>query len=313
MNTPSLPRVAIIGAGLIGRGWAVAFARAGCEVRILYRRNADIPAARVWFAEALADLVNSGLIGCDASAVLDRIHCVDSLEQAVECAGYVQECLPEVLEVKRAMFIELERLAPPDAVLASSTSALPASHFTEELSTRSRCVVAHPANPPHLLPLVEIVPAPWTSSETIDRTRRLLAAIGQVPILVRREVPGFVLNRLQAALLAEAWRLREDEVASSEDIDKAVRDGLGLRWAFMGPFETIDLNAPQGVADYAQRYGDMLHSLCVDMGPPRRWTHDLIARVERERREALPLQQQPERARWRDGRLMALRSLKGDF
>jgi L-gulonate 3-dehydrogenase len=313
MKIPSHPQVAIIGAGLIGRGWAVAFARAGCEVRIYYRKKADIPAAREWFADTLADLASSGLFSGDTRAVLDRIQCVDSLAQAVDGAGFVQECLPEVLEVKRAMFADLERLAPPDAILASSTSALPASHFTEALTTRSRCVVAHPANPPHLLPVVEIVPAPWTSDETIERTRQLLTAIGQVPILVRREVPGFVLNRLQAALIAEAWRLREDEVASSEDIDKAVRDGLGLRWAFMGPFETIDLNAPLGVADYAQRYGEMLYSLCVDMGPPRRWTDDLIARVEHERREVLPLQHQPERARWRDGRLMALRVLKDDF
>lgn len=303
-------KVALVGAGLIGRGWAVAFARSGCEVSVHCRRPSQAGELLGWVSETCEDLRRHGLYAGSTEALLERIACVTDLEQAVSEAGHVQESLPEDLGAKRELFALLERHAPPDATLASSTSALPASAFAGGLESRHRCLVAHPVNPPHLVPLVEIVPAPWTDSAHTERARSLMEAIGQVPIVVSQELPGFVLNRLQAALLAEAWRLVEDGVASVDDVDKAVRDGLGLRWAFIGPFENGDLNAPQGVGDYARRYGAMLRGLCESMGPPRAWGEALIARVERERRSLLPIDQLAQRTRWRDTRLMALRALK---
>src|SRR5690606_2084294 len=119
---------------------------------------------------------------------------------------------------------------------------IPASAFTEALKNRSRCLVAHPINPPHIIPLVEIVPAPWTDPAVVERTRALMNEVGQAPIQLTREVSGFVVNRLQGALLAEAFRLVENGVCTTADVDAAVADGLGLRWSFVGPFETIDLN-----------------------------------------------------------------------
>ncbi|MEJ8815268.1 3-hydroxyacyl-CoA dehydrogenase [Variovorax ureilyticus] len=306
-------KIGVVGGGLIGRSWAVAFARAGCQVAVHCRSSSQAQELRAWVTNTCNDLRKYGLQEEGAEALLGRVECVTDLERAVAGADFVQENLPEDTALKREIFGLLERHAPADATLASSTSALPASAFASELASRHRCLVAHPVNPPHLVPLVEIVPAPWTDPVHMQRTQALMQGIGQVPIIVTQEIPGFVLNRLQAALLAEAWRLVEDGVASADDVDKAVRDGLGLRWAFIGPFENGDLNAPDGIGDYARRYGGMLRGLCESMGAPRVWGEALIARVERERRALLPLVRQPERMRWRDTRLMALRALKGDY
>jgi 3-hydroxyacyl-CoA dehydrogenase len=221
-------------------------------------------------------------------------------------AGWVQENLPEKVEVKREVFALLDRHARPDAVLASSTSAIPASRFTAELAGRARCLVAHPVNPPHLVPIVELCGAPWTAPAAIDRARSLYAALGQVPIVVRRELDGFVLNRLQGALLSEAMRLVGEGYVSADDLDKTVRDGLGLRWSFLGPMATIELNAPGGVADYCARYGDFFRRLTAAPAGPEVWDGDNAAKVG----AALGAPRSPEareaRTVWRDRRLMAL-------
>ena len=167
----------------------------------------------------------------------------------------MQENAPEDVEVKRALWARLDALAPADAILASSTSAVVPSAFTENLAGRARCLVAHPINPPYLVPALELVPAPWTSTETMAAAETVMRGIGQAPIVMKRELDGFVMNRLQGALLDEAFRLVADGYCSVEDVDVGVRDGLALRWAFIGPFETIDLNAPGGVRDYVGRYG----------------------------------------------------------
>src|SRR6202008_3917531 len=190
----------------------------------------------------------------DPQAAAARVRTAADLAEALAGAALVQENLPERVESKRAIFSELDRLAAPETILASSTSMIVASLFTENLKGRHRCLVAHPVNPPHLVPLVELVGSPWTAPETIQRAKAVYLAIGQVPIVVRREIEGFVLNRLQGALLAEAFRLVGDGVVSPQDLDKTVKDGLGLRWSFMGPVETIELNAPGGIADYCARY-----------------------------------------------------------
>ncbi len=298
-------RVGIIGAGLIGRGWAIVFARAGHPVALY-----DADAAALWASlgaldAALGDLHAAGLLDEDPAAIRARIEPVGSLAASVSGAGYIQENIGEDLALKKALFAELDRLAAPDAILASSTSTIPASQWSEGLAGGARCIVAHPVNPPHLVPLVELSPAPWTSPETLARTKALQEASGQVPIVVRAEIQGFIMNRLQGALLAEAFRLYADGYASIEDIDKSVRDGLGFRWSFMGPFETIDLNAPGGIADYCARYGDAYYEM-VQAQQPRGWDEALVRRVEQERREHLAASDLAARAAWRDRRLMQL-------
>jgi 3-hydroxyacyl-CoA dehydrogenase len=236
-----------------------------------------------------------------------------TLADALDGAVYVQESLPELPEVKREIFAALDALAAPDTVLASSTSAIPGSTFTEGLAGRARCLVAHPVNPPHLVPLVELCGAPWTTPATIERARALLTRAGQVPITVRRELEGFILNRLQSALLNEAFRLIDQGYVSADDLDKTMKDGLGLRWAFMGPMETIDLNAPAGVADYLARYSPFFRRLDAEIKAAAPWRDALGPQLEAERRRAVPATELAARQAWRDRRLMALLAHKNEM
>jgi L-gulonate 3-dehydrogenase len=191
-------------------------------------------------------------------------------------------------------------------VLASSTSAIPGARFTEGLEGRARCLVVHPINPPHLVPCVELVPTPWTAEATIDRTEAIMRAIGQSPIRLTREIEAFVVNRLQIALLEEAFRLVDQGICDADAVDVAIKDGLALRWSFMGPFETIDLNAPAGVRDYVERYKGIGETLFPTMQWKADWAGPVLERIEAERREHLSATDLGERARWRDRRLMAL-------
>ncbi|MFO1364088.1 MAG: 3-hydroxyacyl-CoA dehydrogenase [Burkholderiales bacterium] len=304
-----MDRIGVVGCGLIGRAWAIVFARAGHPVAAYDSDAAALAASLALVDGALAELARFGLLAEEPAAVRARIVAAPDLAEAVRACAYVQESVRETVEAKRAIFAQLDRLAPPDCVLASSTSYIPASAFSDGLPGRARCLVAHPVNPPHVVPVVELCPAPWTAPEVLARTRALHATAGQVPVVVRREIPGFLLNRLQAALVCEAIRLYEDGYASAEDIDRTVRDGLGLRWSFMGPLETIDLNAPAGVLDYARRYAATM----VEMDraqAPREWSAQALARLDAERRAAVPADRLGERAAWRDRRLMALAAHK---
>jgi len=300
-----MEKIAVIGTGLIGRAWAMVFARAGHEVALY---DADPKALKTNLAvirRALKDLRAAGIVKEAPDKIYKRIRTATSLDDALAGADYAQENVSETLVAKKTIFAAMDMLARPGTILASSTSTIPASSFTKALKGRSRCLVAHPVNPPHLVPLVELCPSPWTSKRVLARARALHESVGQVPITVKKEIQGFILNRLQAAVLNEALSLYADGYASAADIDKTVRDGLGLRWSFMGPFETIDLNAPGGLADYAARYGQVIYEQVCSQAP-RRWKKDVVARLARERRAALPASDLARRQAWRDRRLMAL-------
>ncbi|MNM63704.1 L-carnitine dehydrogenase [compost metagenome] len=258
-------------------------------------------------AHTLDDMQSAGLLDEQPESICRRIFLTGSLAHACARASLVQENLPEDVETKREIFAKLCALSPPDAILASSTSWLPASRFTEALVGRDRCLVAHPTNPPNLVPLVEICPAPWTSEEAIERAITLYTAVGQKPVLVRQEIEGFLLNRIQGAVLNEMLNLFEQGFATSADLDKVMKYGLGLRWSFMGPFETIDLNAPLGVQDYAKRYGGTYARISEGQSS-NRWAAGTLAQLESERRTELAEGDLASRASWRDRRLMALRS-----
>ncbi|EDO27740.1 predicted protein, partial [Nematostella vectensis] len=157
---------------------------------------------------------------------------------------FLQECTPENLELKKKVFQNLEAtLSSSEVILASSTSCIMPSKFTESLQLRQRCIVAHPINPPYYVPLVEVIPAPWTDASVIEQTIKLMKDIGQSPVLLKKETNGFIVNRLQYALIAEAWRLVEEGICSPEDVDTTMTEGLGLRYSLIGPFETMHLNA----------------------------------------------------------------------
>jgi len=304
-----MEKIALIGGGLIGQAWAIVFARAGHEVAMYDASPVTIDQAQINIASRLDDLTRFNLID-DPGEVLGRIRYAIKPGDAVTGADYVQESVPERVEVKREVYAELDRFIGGDAIIGSSTSGIPASAFTESIACRSRCLVAHPINPPYLHPLVELCPASWTDKAAVDRVHDLMTRVGQAPIRVKKEVPGFIANRLQGALLTMALKLVEDGYASVDDVDIAIKDGIGLRWSFMGPFETIDLNAPDGIADYMARYGPLYEEIEQSVAAPLTWDEALAGRVEADRRSSLPADQLGERSEWRDRRLMALAAQK---
>jgi L-gulonate 3-dehydrogenase len=309
-DSSTSPRIAIVGGGTIGVAFALVFARAGHAVSVHDPDAGRRGAVLRELSDRLSALAAFDLLDEPAVAILARVRVAESLEACVEGAVHVQECAPETLELKRGLFGTLDRITTPDAALASASSAITASRFAAELPGRARCLVAHPINPPHLIPVVEIVPAPFTAPEVTARTEALLARAGMTPVVVGAELEGFVFNRLQGALLREAYCLVRDGVASVEAIDKLVRDGLGLRWSVIGPFETADLNVRGGIAAHAERMGPAYERMGAERGQHDPWTPELVAKVAAARREALPLEQWPARAAWRDRALMALLRLR---
>jgi 3-hydroxyacyl-CoA dehydrogenase len=298
-------RIGIVGAGLIGRSWAIVFARAGFEVSIYDDAPQALAAAADALDESLRALSQEGLLSELSDRILRRITPAGTLREVVHGAVLVQENVRETLEAKQAVFSEMDRLSAPETVLASSTSWLPASSFSESLSGRGRVIVAHPVNPPHLIPLVELAPAPWSARETIERAREVYIRAGQSPVLLKKEITGFLLNRIQGAVLNEALNLYEGGFASVDDIDKVMKHGLAMRWSFMGPFETIDLNAPGGVMDYAARYGGTYRDIARDSAN-NDWNSGLLERVQSELRASLPEADIERRTQWRDKQLAAL-------
>lgn len=306
-----MANVAIIGSGFIGRAWAISYARAGHDV-VIWDLEADAPAQAVSYIEGvLGDLDKNGLLnGNTPGQVLARLSTSTDMVEALKNADYVQENTPENVDIKKQVFAKLDALTPKEAVIASSTSAILPSKFTEELEGRGRCLVVHPINPPYLVPAAEVVPAPWTTPETVERAREMLVSANHKPIVMKRELDGFVMNRLQGALLEEAFRLVEDGYATIEDVDIGIRDGLALRWSFMGPFETIDLNAPKGVRDYVERYESIYDNIHPSMCRRAQWGGKVLDEIEADRRKVLPEDKLGERQVWRDKRLMALAAHK---
>lgn len=306
-----MTRVAIVGSGFIGRAWAISYARAGHEV-VLWDAVPDAPDRAIdYIAGVLPELSANGLLrGTEPARVRSRLSTAETLERALDGVDHVQENTPEDVEVKRKVFARLDAAAPATAVLASSSSAILPSKFTQGLKGRARCLVVHPINPPYLVPAAEVVPAPWTDPAVVDRTREFLISAGHAPIVMKKELDGFVMNRMQAALMEEAFRLVADGYASIEDVDVGIREGLALRWSFMGPFETIDLNAPGGVRDYVERYQGIFERLHPSQQRRVDWLGEVMDRVEGDRRKNLPADKLGERQVWRDRRLMALAAHK---
>lgn len=286
------------------------FARAGYNVS-LYDINAkQIDDALVSIKEQLQGLAAVDLLkGQTPEEIHARVSASTDLKDALTGAIHVQECCPENIPMKKKIFAGFDAVADETIVLSSSTSCISPSEFTAELTHKSQCIVAHPVNPPHYIPLVEIVPAPWTDPAVTERTTALMKELGQAPVTLKKEANGFILNRLQYALLMESWRIVEEGICSPEDVDTAVKEGLGLRWSFMGPFETIDLNAPEGVKDYCQRYGENITAVCAEqdkLGARAMKDSPTADIIHAAMRKAIPADGLDARKQWRDDRLAAL-------
>jgi carnitine 3-dehydrogenase len=243
MTTP-ITRVAIVGAGVIGASWATAFLARGMDV------VASDPAPGA--EEALRKTVEAQWpamqqIGLAPAASMERLRFVASPEDAVADAGFVQENGPERLDIKRDLFRRLDEAAPPDALLATSTSTIMISEFQDACTRHpERVVLGHPFNPPHLIPLVEVGGGNLTALHAIERALNFYGTMGKHPIHLRREITGHVANRLQAALWQEAFNLVKAGVASVADVDAAIAHGPGLRWSLLGPFMNLHLSGGAG-------------------------------------------------------------------
>ncbi|MEF2551040.1 3-hydroxyacyl-CoA dehydrogenase [Aurantimonas sp. A2-1-M11] len=308
----SIETVAIAGAGIIGASWAIVYARSGLRVAI-FDHNAE---GRATLPQRIADAVavSDALLrpGETVAVVTGRITIHETLADAVAGADFVHECIVEKIESKVAIFAELDQLAEPQAILATTTSSFPVSKFAADLACRDRCIVVHPATPPHLLPVTEICPAPFTRADVTDETFRFMEACGQTPVRIKREIPSFVLNRMQAALVVEMFRCLNEDLISAEDIDKIISQGFGLRWAFLGPFEGVDLNAKGGIAQYLENFGFLFNEMANELGFDDVVTPRSIAALDDYARRKIPLDALQDKVAWRDRSIVALRRLKDE-
>lgn len=304
--------VAVVGAGSIGVAWALVFARARLTVRVYEPDAGRRAAAPQELIGRLAGLAAEGLLPERPEVVSARVTLTADLRRTVADVRYVQECAPERLELKKDLFAELDAAAPAEAVLASSSSALTCSAIAAGLDGAARCLIAHPGNPPYLLPVVELVPGPRTVPQTIAAADALLRASGMLPIRLSREIEGFVFNRLQGAVLREAYNLVRDGVATPEDIDMVMREGLGRRWSVLGPFETAELNTRGGIDAHARVMGPAYARMAAERGEITCWDEELVAQVSRAVRRRFPRELWSDHIVWRDRALMVLDRCRRD-
>lgn len=299
----------VIGAGSIGIAWCLVFARAGNNVRIFDIDVEKIREAELDLSTRLEMLDKFGLLNEKRELIFARVQYFTDLASALVGAEYVQECVPERIELKREIFRELDTLTKENVILASSSSAIPASEFAQGLPGRHRCIVVHPGNPPYLLPVAEVVPASFTSHEAVTLTTEILRSVRMKPILVNKEIEGFVFNRLQGALLREAYCLVRDGVVSATDIDRIVTEGLARRWAVIGPFATSALNVQGGIKAHVARMGLAYESMGRLRGQNDPWTPELTDLVAKEIGELLPIENWSSNVLQRDEALIELSRL----
>ncbi|MFO7600393.1 MAG: 3-hydroxyacyl-CoA dehydrogenase family protein [Candidatus Desulfacyla sp.] len=242
MKTEDIEAVAVLGAGIMGHGIAQSFLMGGYPVRLFDIAEPILDNAAAHIRENLDLFSRHGLLSeSDVSPCLERLTTTCDLKAAVEGAQFITEAAPENLELKQSLFEDMEKACPQEAILASNTSSLTLAQIGVRVQNKQRLVTTHWFNPPHIVPTVEVVRSPWTSDETLDVTYNLLVRIKKTPVRIRQEIPGFLINRIQMAMVREILDLYEKGIASAEDIDRAVKGSIGFRLASIGPLLTMDL------------------------------------------------------------------------
>lgn len=311
MPQATISEIAVIGAGVIGRSWTQVFIRSGCHTALYDSDVARTQSALEWIRKDLEMDCSEGLIDRrESESRLKRLSLHTELSQALRQAHYVQECGPERLETKQAIFADLDRHARPEAILCSSTSGLSATDIAAGLCGARRCLIAHPVNPPHIIPVVELVPGKETDPAILSAVRDFLASLGQVPVTLRSHVPGFLLNRLQAAMFREAIHLVESGVTELRDIETVVSEGVGLRWALLGPFGVADSNADGGLRENFSRFRETFLDLINDLGPASKLLPAIVDETSNAMAAMNGGASSSEIRRWRDRMVRKIQALK---
>lgn len=303
--------VAILGCGVVGFSWAVAFARHGIKVRLFNRPSSSLVTVKKRVQGALEFLRDEGVIDDrTVSASMERVMVFDDLAEAIIGVDYVQEALPEDLQLKQAVFARVAKLTSADVVIGSSCSGLRRADIVSLVEHRAeRCLVVHPANPPHLIPFVEIS-GDEASDEAKEVARRLMVAIGKRPI-VCREIYGYVLNRLQLALIEQALWLVAHDICSIPAVEAALTDGLALRWAFTGPFGVEELNSAS-LGEGLVKYRDYMLEGFPELGAVRSLDEAFVAKAVTGFGPVLRGRDHDAYLAWRDRMLIRLVRLKED-
>ena len=282
---------AVVGAGTIGLSWAALFAAKGLSVRVCDPRP-DLEEALRTTASELAPVLGPDL--------LDRMSVEADLEAAVAGVDAVQETAPEVLDLKQELFARVEAAAPASALLLSSTSGLLPSDMAARMQDPGRVVVGHPFNPPHVVPLVEVVPGAATPEATAQAAAEFYRSLGKVPVVLRKEIGGFVANRLQSALFRESVHLVLQGVVTAEELDRVVTESVGVRWATAGPFESYHLGGgPGGIRHLLEHLGPGMARRWKDLGQPE-LTPEVVDRISSETERRFAGHDHASRARERD-------------
>ncbi|RWS04992.1 lambda-crystallin-like protein [Dinothrombium tinctorium] len=304
-------KISIIGSGLIGRNWAMLFASVGYNISLFDIDESRIDDALVDIKQQLNSLESKNLLrgSLNAEQQFSLIDKCISMEECLRNSIYCQECVFEKLELKVQVFQQIDKYVDDKTVLASSTSCLLPSSFSANLNHKSQVIVAHPVNPAYYIPLVELVPAPWTDEKVVARTRELMTEIGQKSVTLKKEIEGFLVNRVQYSILNECYRLIAGDYVSVEDIDSVMCDGLGLRYAFMGPWETAHLNA-NGMKEYFEKYSKGIYDVSKTFGEIPKMEGATADHIANELTSRIPLEKLNERRKWREERLIAITQLK---
>jgi 3-hydroxyacyl-CoA dehydrogenase len=254
----------------------------------------------------LGELDSFDLLDESPAEIVARLGVTGDLSEALDGAVHVQECAPESLPLKVDLFEKMDALADAGTTLASSSSTMTVSGIAAELPGRSRCVLAHPGNPPYLIRVVELAPAPFTAPETVDSARELFSRAGMLPIMVREEIDCLVFNRLQGALLREALCLVRDGVVAPGDLDLVVSEGLARRWSVIGPLAVAELNTRGGIVAHAGFMGRAYGRIGIERGQEDPWASDVVRRVAEDLGSRFPPSRRDEQVLWRDRELMRL-------
>lgn len=308
MNEKPIQAIGILGTGTIGSSWATFFAAQGMKVRMHDVDPVIVERGIGKAYENLEALVRYGLLEKERLAVIQgNIAPAADMEAFLEGVDYVQESVAETYEVKEKVYAEMDRVASPEAILASSSSGLLMSQIQKHAARPERCLIAHPFNPPHLVPLVELVPGQETDSAIVERVKRFFERLGKIPVVLKLEVPGHIANRLAAALWREAIDLVIRGVASVEDVDKALYAGPGIRWALMGQHMIYHLGGGDGGYGYfidhiGKAFGAYWREMASWSEISPEWRERLVTGVQ----ESMGERNVAEISRWRDEKIVGL-------